>query len=86
MRRREVVAGLAAAIAWPLSSANAQAPVRRIAFLASTPSAEILDLLGAFREALREHGYREGQTITFEFPWPQGLPEEGELSAALPRL
>ncbi len=86
MRRREVVAGLAAAIAWPLSSANAQARVRRIVFLASTPSAEILDLLGAFREALREHGYREGQTITFEFPWPQGLPEEAELSAALPRL
>ena len=43
-------------------------------------------MLGAFREALREHGYRDGQTVTLEFPWPQGLPEEAELSAALPRL
>ena len=29
---------------------------------------------------------RKRQTITFEFPWPQGLPEEAELSAGLPRL
>jgi hypothetical protein len=57
MRRRHFLLCLSAGVAaWPLSSANAQARVRRIVFLASTPSAEILDLLGAFREALREHG------------------------------
>src|SRR5215207_88166 len=86
MRRREFIALIGGVAAWPLSSANAQARVRRMVFLASTPAAEILDLLGAFREALREHGYREGQNITLEFPWPQGLPEEAELSTALPRL
>src|SRR5215203_3002671 len=86
MRRREFIALIGGVAAWPLSSANAQARVRRMVFLASTPAAEILDLQGAFREALREHGYREGQNITLEFPWPQGLPEEAELSTALPRL
>ena len=75
------------ASAWLLgSAAYAQTRVRRIVFLANSPAAEIVDLLGAFREGLREHGYTERQTITFEFPWPQGLPEEAELSAGLPRL
>ena len=42
MRRRHFLLCLSAGVAaWPLSSANAQARVRRIVFLASTPSAEI---------------------------------------------
>ena len=85
--RRWFLAALAGATAAPLGSvADAQTRVRRIVFLASSPAAEIPDLLGAFRDGLREHGYTEGHNIALDFPWPQGLPEHAELSTGLARL
>jgi putative ABC transport system substrate-binding protein len=65
MRRREVIAGLGAAAAWPLA-ARAQQPkaVARIGLLATGFSPLFLD---AFRQGLSELGYVEGANILVEY-------------------
>jgi hypothetical protein len=66
MRRREFIAGLDAATAWP-AVASAQQPkgVPRIGFLAtgSLELPEALVMINAFRQGLRELGYVEGENI-----------------------
>ena len=73
MKRRAFITLLGGAAAWPLA-ARAQEGQRnkqiRIGFLAGavpTPA-----MLRAFRDALREHGYVEGQNLSIVDPWPQG--------------
>ena len=60
MKRREFIAGLTGAAAWPLAS-SAQQRVPRIGILMTSDR----ELLGPFREAFLELGYIEGQTIQF---------------------
>ena len=61
MRRREVVAGLGLAAAWPLT-ARAQQPgtLPVIGVLGSASPDQWADRLRAFREGLVEAGYVEG--------------------------
>jgi putative ABC transport system substrate-binding protein len=61
MRRRDFIALLGGASAWPLA-ARAQQPLPVIGFLATGP----IELPG-FREGLRETGYVEGQNVAFEY-------------------
>jgi ABC-type uncharacterized transport system substrate-binding protein len=77
MRRREVLAGLAAG-AWPLA-VRGQEPrkVARIGFL-STRSIESPDsavMLDALRQGLHERGYVEGQNIIIEVRGAEGQIE-----------
>ena len=69
MRRREFIALLGSAAAWPLA-ARAQQPAMRtkiphIGYIGITPRPPD----EAFREGLRELGYKEGQNIVIEFRW-----------------
>ena len=62
MRRREFIAGLGGAVAWPLVARAQQPAMPVIGFLstgADTDSA-------TFREGLRETGYVEGQNVAFD--------------------
>jgi putative ABC transport system substrate-binding protein len=55
--------------------AQPQVRVRRIGFLGnSTPSLEE-NLVGPFREGLRDHGYVEGRNILVEYRWAEGKYE-----------
>ena len=84
MRRREFVAALGSAAAWPLVSAMPAAAqqgskIARVGVLTPggsdrTPSVE------AFRKALQELGYIEGRSIILDFRFAKGHNE------ALPRL
>src|SRR5262245_35154562 len=70
MRRREFIAGLGSAVAWPLV-AGAQPPkkVPRIGFL-TTGSLELPEttvMINAFRQGLSELGYVEGTNIIVEY-------------------
>jgi putative ABC transport system substrate-binding protein len=62
-----------AAVAVPLAApAQPGKTVHRIGFIGnSTPTLEA-NLLGPFREGLRERGYVEGRNLTIEYRWAEG--------------
>src|SRR6516165_4498163 len=75
MRRREFIAGLGGAAAWPLA-ARAQQPdrVRHVGILMNVVQEDPggpADVM-AFRQGLAELGWIEGRNIHVEFRWPGG--------------
>jgi ABC-type uncharacterized transport system substrate-binding protein len=83
MKRREFIALLGAAaascVSWP-RAANAQQPARvpRIGIVDDAP------MWQSFRQALREFGYLEGQSVNYEYRYSEGVP--GRLVAAVGEL
>ena len=88
IRRREFIAGLAGAAAWPVA-AQAQQPAKlpTIGYLgASTPSFDS-HRVAAFVQRLRERGWIEGRTVTIEYRWSEGRTERyPEIAAEFVRL
>jgi ABC-type uncharacterized transport system substrate-binding protein len=77
VKRRDFITLLSGmAVGWPLPlRAQQQAKVARIGFLGnSTPELEA-NLIGPFREGLRDHGYEEGRNIHIEYRWAEGKYE-----------
>jgi putative ABC transport system substrate-binding protein len=71
MRRREFIAGLGSAAAWPLTvSAQPRLPV--IGFLTSGSPSAFERFLAAFRRGLNESGYIEHRNIGIEYRWAEG--------------
>lgn len=71
MRRREFIAGLGGAFAWPLA-ARAQPALPVIGFL-NTGSPDLLPHhLSVFRQALSETGFVEGRNAVVEYRWARG--------------
>ncbi len=68
MRRREFIALVGGAAAWPFATSAQQAKVPRIGYLAtgSLESPDARYFLDAFRQGLHERGYVEGQNIVIE--------------------
>src|SRR4249919_1340488 len=87
MRRREFIKIVAAsAAAWPLGAHAQQSKVARIGVL-YIGLADTESFKKELREGLRELGYIEGQTISFEFRSAEGkLDRLPELAADLVRL
>jgi putative ABC transport system substrate-binding protein len=69
LRRREFVALLGGAAAWPLA-ARAQQPV--IGVLSSRSLADSEQMLASLRRGLNEAGFFERQNVTIEYRWAQG--------------
>ena len=72
MRRREVVAGLGVAAAWPLTAEAQQPAPRVIGVLGSASPGQWVDRLRAFREGLGDAGYIEGKNVALEYRWADG--------------
>ena len=70
MNRREFITLIGGAAAWPLA-ARAQQPARvpRIGIVDDAP------MWHSFRQALREFGYVEGQSINYEYRYSEGVPD-----------
>jgi putative ABC transport system substrate-binding protein len=74
MNRREMIAGLGSAAAWPIV-AQAQQPALPVIGLVSARSADAVagvGLVSAFRNGLGEIGYVEGQNVRVEYHWLEG--------------
>jgi len=56
----------------PRADAQAPAKARRIGFLGNTTPVLEANLVGPFREGLRDLGYVEGQNILIEYRWAEG--------------
>ncbi len=83
LKRRDVIALLGGAAAWPLAARAQQAKNPRIGVLWPNPPATFEFM----RQGLKDFGYVEGQNIGFEFRWAQGkLDQLPELAAELVRL
>src|SRR5499426_3012593 len=84
--RREVLAALGGAAAWPLAARAQQPPMPVIGFLSSSAPADRARYLTAFRQGVRETGYVEGQNIVIEYRWAQDQVERlPDLAADLVR-
>ena len=76
MKRREFVAGLAGAAAWPLgASAQSSPKLPTIGFLGTTTPSAWGEWVAAFVERLKELGWNEGHTVAIEYRWAEGRYE-----------
>src|SRR6478672_1143824 len=69
MKRREFIAGLGGAVAWPVAARTQQAAMPVIGVLSGgSPSSEG-EFLKAFVRSLGHAGFDEGRNVIFEYRW-----------------
>jgi putative ABC transport system substrate-binding protein len=72
MRRREFISLVGGAtLMWPLV-ARGQSKIPRVGFMSNSTEALEANLVGSFRDGLRELGYEEGRNIAVEYRWADG--------------
>jgi putative tryptophan/tyrosine transport system substrate-binding protein len=69
MRRREFIAGLGGAAAWPVAAGAQQSRVPVVGFLASASEAAYAPTIAAVRSGLNEAGYVEKRNLLIEYRW-----------------
>jgi len=73
MRRREFIALLGAATAWPLGVRGQQQPMPVVGFLnAASPGPLRQQVVAPFLGGLKESGYVEGHNVAIEYRWAEG--------------
>jgi putative tryptophan/tyrosine transport system substrate-binding protein len=71
MRRREFIALVGSAVAWPLLARAQQRGMPVIGFLHSASPGPYAPQVNAFRQSLKEAGYVEGQNVAIDYRWAE---------------
>ena len=76
MRRRKFIQAITAFAAWPFAArAQHGGKIPRVGFMGNSTAALEANLIGPFREGLREHGYQEGRNVEIVYRWAEGRYE-----------
>ena len=75
MRRREFIAGLAGAAAWPSVTRAQQPALPVVGVLSGIGPADAPGLLAAFHKGLGEAGYFESKNVAIEYRWAESKNE-----------
>jgi putative tryptophan/tyrosine transport system substrate-binding protein len=84
MRRREFIAGLCGAAAWPLSAQAQQGRMRGIGVLMAYAETDLeaKKWIAAFDRRIAELGWKAGSNVTIEYRWAGDTPELIRAAAA----
>ena len=72
MRRREFIAAMGGAAAWPFAAHAQQSETPTIGFLSSRSPEESKPQLAGFLRGLEAFGYVDGKTVKIEYRWAEG--------------
>jgi putative tryptophan/tyrosine transport system substrate-binding protein len=87
MKRREFIAGLGGAAAWPLVAHAQQSGIPVIGYLDAGAADGAGAMLAGLRKGLSQMGYVEGRNIAIEYCWANNQPARlGGLAAELVHL
>jgi len=86
VKRRDFIALLGGAAAWPLAARAQQPAVPVIGYFSARSPKTDVPMLSALRRGLSEEGYVEGSSVAIEFRWSGGqLDNLPQLAAELVR-
>jgi putative tryptophan/tyrosine transport system substrate-binding protein len=71
IKRRQFIAGLGSAAAWPVVARAQQPATPVIGYLSTGSAADEYKYITAFLQSLKETGYVEGQNVAVEYRWAE---------------